>query len=495
MSATNSILNSYKWVMLARWIGRVAGIVSTLILVRILTPDDYGIAAQALFVLMLFDALSHTGTEQFVIKQTSLTDDCLFTSWTLNLILKLITAILIFGFSSQIAAFLNEDRLSDVLKVVALVAIFSSLKSPALIVLKRNMRFQEVSKVEIISKLTTVLLTIGLGVTLQTYWALIWANVFSSILVVLISYKIAPIKIRLTLANIKEQAHFAKGIFLTSLIGYIRAKLDILIISKKFGASSAGNYSLGQEFSLLPYTEAIAPLTQPLYSSLSKVKNNNTLLQKQLFKYMSISYALVIPSAAGIFCLSDSIVDLLFGPQWADAIPVMSYLAILMVTFVTNGSYKIVFTLKSQFLGIALLDIIGILLIASAFFIERILSVGDFAMFRGLVGVSVLLTSILLAKMLLKYKIKLALIAMFIPTLSSVGMVIFLVFYKPIVEQWININWLSLLFLIASSAIIYIVTWLILMRLCSPYHYIWKFNTDLMRELKQTAFQKFNKSN
>lgn len=487
--SSSILLNSYKWVMFARLIGRFAGIISTLILVRILSPEDYGIAAQALFVLMLFDALSNTGTEQYVIKQSNLTSDCLFTSWTLNIVLKALTAFLIFVFSPQIASFFNEERLTEVLQVVSMVAIFGSLKSPAIIVLKRDMRFEKISIIEITSKLLTVVLTISLGLWLKSYWALIWANVFSSVLTVLISYKVAPKKIRFTLINLKDQLIFAKGVFLTSLIGYIRAKLDILIISKKFGAASVGSYSLGQEFALLPYTEGIAPLTQPLYSSLAKVKDNSYLLKQQLFKYMSVSYSLVIPSAVGIVLLADKIVLLLFGQQWIEAAPIMAYLSILMLTFVTNGAYKIIFTLKSKFFGIALLDLMGIILITSAFFIEPIASGSDFSIFRSLVGIVILVISICLAKIFLRYEVKLAILAMIIPVISSLLMAIFIFLFLPIVEDVTDLNWLLLLLVIIPSIVIYLLFWSLSIVLLKKKHYIWQFNYDLILQFKNKLFK------
>ncbi|QTH63125.1 oligosaccharide flippase family protein [Psychrosphaera ytuae] len=490
MSSANILLNSYKWVIVARWIGRFAGIISTLILVRILSPDDYGIAAQALFVLMLFDALSHTGTEQFVIKQKEVSDSCLFTAWTLNLILKSTVGLCLFIFSSSIASFMNEPRLDAVLQWTSLIAILDSLRSPALIIRKRNMDFRTISTIDISSKLLTVIFTITMGFILRDYWALVFANIFSSFLIVMISYFVAPSNLKLTLENVKAQFKFARGIFVTSVIGYIRAKLDILIISKKFGSSATGHYSIGQEFSILPYTEAIAPLTQPLYSSLAKIQDDSAKLKNHLFKYLGLSYSLVVPAALGIFLLADQIVLILFGEQWVETTPVLAYLSFLMITFVTNGAYKIIFTLKSKFWSIGLLDLIGIILVSLAFLLESLVTLEDFAVYRTVVGILVLSLSIVIAKLYINYEINLVLRALLIPVVASFIMGALILLLQSPVSSAIGVPLFSLLAIVFISAIGYFLIWLALSFALRNKHYIWEFGFQFAVAQFKSAIKK-----
>lgn len=495
MSSANILLNSYKWVVVARWIGRFAGIISTLILVRILTPDDYGIAAQALFVLMLFDALSHTGTEQYVVKQQQVSDDCLFTAWTLNIILKSLVAMCLFIFSTSIASFMNEPRLDAVLKLICFIAILDSLRSPALMISQRNMDFKTISTLDISAKLLTVLFTISMGFLLENYWALIIANIFSSFLFVVISYLLVPSNLKLTLVNVKEQFQFAKGVCITSIIGYIRAKLDILIISKKFGATATGHYSIGQEFSILPYTEAIYPLTQPLYSSLAKMQDDAQRLKGNLFKYLSLSYSLVVPASVGIFLLADQIVLILFGDQWAESAPVLAYLSFLMITFVTNGAYKIIFTLKSQFFSIGVLDFFGIILVSLAFLLENIVTLEDFSIYRALVGFLVFALSIVIAKIFIKYEVNLVLRALLVPVIGSIVMGCLIILIQPTINLLIENSIVSLLCIILLSALTYFAIWVIFTYALREKHYIWQFSFQLTQENYGKLVQKFKSHN
>jgi len=491
MDVTKALFQSYFWLIFGKWSVRLLGIISTLILVRILTPVDFGIAAQSMMVIMFFDAISHTGADQYVIKLNLPSNSQINTAWSINIALKSSAALFVLLFSNIIANYLGEPKLTDVLRVACLVSIFGSFISPKIILLKKNLNFKGISTLDIFVKIISFIVTISLAVTFKNYWALILGNVVSTIVLVMGSYVIAPFYPKFTFSQVKEQFHFSKNIFFMTVLGYLRSKIDILIVSQKFGSASTGYYSLAQEFSLLPYTEVVEPVSQPLYASLAKNGDNIALQTLQINKYLSIVYTLLVPAICGIILLADDIVAIVFGEQWHKTGPILANLSILMLVFSTNGAFKHIFTLSSRFKGAMLLDVFGIVLILLALGIDNIDSAELFSQYRVLVGVLIYILSLSIVKLLLKVDIRATLIAMIVPVISAAVMVGCLLILKSELLQLHNIL-ANIIMMTFVGLIIYSGIWLFCIYYLRESHLIWAFDYALLKRGLVVITKKFN---
>src|SRR6187402_178523 len=91
------MLNGALWMIALRWAIRLTGLVSTVILARLLVPSDFGIVAMAMFVVGLLELLSQTGQKLVIIRHVSPTRDDYDTAWTLSVIVGFIIGIAIFA--------------------------------------------------------------------------------------------------------------------------------------------------------------------------------------------------------------------------------------------------------------------------------------------------------------------------------------------------------------------------------------------------------------
>jgi len=479
--------------ILGKWSVRFIGILSTIILVRILTPDDFGIAAQAMMVIMFFQAISHTGADQYIIKLKSVSSEDLFSAWTLNLLMKTFSVVIVFLCSDLVAELIGEVRLSNVLKVACLSSVIGCFMSPNIIILKKELNFKNISNLDIFAKVITFIFTIALAYSLKSYWALVWGNIVSITILVIGSYIIAPIKPQFTIAKIKEQWRFSQSIFFMTILGYLRAKIDIFIVSQKFGSVSTGYYSLAQEFAQLPYTEIVEPIAQPLYSSLARDTSNVELLGMKVHKYLSIVYFILVPCIIGMILLVDDIVQLVFGSQWGEMSPILANLAILMIVFATNGAFKYIFILTSRFKGVILLDVFGIVLMLSAVYIDEINSSYIFSEYRVFIGVLIFTLSLIITKFSLKIKIFPAIVSLILPLLASTVMFYILLIFR-VNSIGFDTLFLNIVFMMFIGFIVYFTIWLFLTYLLRGKHFIWSFNYSFVVNILEGAKQKISRS-
>lgn len=472
---TNRLFNSYLWQLVAKWFSRFLGIISTVVLVRILTPDDFGLAAQSMMVIMFFQAISETGSNQFIIRMKTVSSSQLMSAWSLNLFFRTFSAGMVFVFSEQIALFVGEPRLAEVLQVSCLAPILGNFISPAVILLQKEMQFKRLSSMEIASKGASFLVTVSLALYLKSYWALIWGNITTALVTVIVSYIIAPTLPKLNVQHIKEQWQFTKGIFITSVFGYIRSKIDIFIVSSKFGTSSVGHYSVAQEFSSLPLTEVISPIMKPLFSGLAQIADDIKQLEDKAFKYLSLAYMFLIPATVGVMFLSTEIVVIVLGDKWLEAAPVLANLSLLMIVFLTNNTFKQIFILKGMFKGVIAVDILGLVLIISTLFISQITTVEVFSLFRAGIGLIVVLSTVMIVKKLLNFSVFPLVIALALPVLASAVMFVGLVLSREMVSGIGNV-YIETICVVLLGALIYAVVAFGLIIKLKNRHHIWHFN-------------------
>lgn len=97
MSVTQKTIKSSIVIMCSRLVQRSIGIVSLLILSRLLTPTDFGVVALATMLVFLCDSLSESGAQQYIIQKKQLDDVDLNTAWSLNILLKSLLAMIFNG--------------------------------------------------------------------------------------------------------------------------------------------------------------------------------------------------------------------------------------------------------------------------------------------------------------------------------------------------------------------------------------------------------------
>ena len=107
MIAAKGLLGSAAFSSGAKFISRIIGLFSTLILARILTPSDFAMIAIIAIVLHLFDVLSHTGSEQYIVQKSVVIDADLNTAWTLDILLKTSMFFVLLLMAPFVANFFN----------------------------------------------------------------------------------------------------------------------------------------------------------------------------------------------------------------------------------------------------------------------------------------------------------------------------------------------------------------------------------------------------
>lgn len=386
MSISQKVLKGSLWSLALSWFNRSVGLISTIILLRILEPNDFGIVALATMVMLLFMSLCELGIRQYIIKTPNISDEMVNSAWTLQIIINLVITTLIFFSAPYMSVLLGSDELTNILRVIAFIPSIAALNNIGGTLLQKKLDFSKVTKVAISAKLISTPITIYIAVVYETYWALVLGNLASIILVCLFSYIYINYRPKFRFTDFKTILSETKWLLVGAFTGFIRAKIETFIINSKFGAEGVGLYDTSKEFAHLPLTDIISPASAPLLAGISSIDTGLHDAYKAVLKYLYIAMFFIIPSIVGIFMVGDIFVEVIMGPQWVQAIPIFKIVSILMIVFPLYSCCRIIMFLSNDLKILTIMDVISILVMVTCLLPSYISSLEYLAWGRVFIG-------------------------------------------------------------------------------------------------------------
>ena len=315
----------------AKLISKLLGVISTVILARLLAPEAFGYIAVVSIALYFFDILSHVASEQYIIQKKRVSYAELNTAWTANFVLKVFICLIIIILSPWIAAFFERPELTDAFRASSLILPIQSLKTPAYILLKRQLKFSVLFWTSLIERLFAVPLVVTLAYFLKNYWAFIITDIAANILAVLLSYAFVKKRPRLSMQAIANQWHFSKWMMGKSIVGYMRSQCDTVVVSKFFSASLLGNFHMARELAMMPAHFLLGPAIEPLLSAFKNDKENEKDLLNNIAFTLIVVVLVAIPICVFIWQYSPQIVRVLLGQGWGAASELLPVLILLFL--------------------------------------------------------------------------------------------------------------------------------------------------------------------
>lgn len=336
------IAKGAAWLMGFKLLDKSIGLVSTLILARLLTPSDFGLVAMAVSIVALLELMGAFGFDSALIQRQDTQRSHYDTAWTFNVIFGASIALLLVAVAIPAAAFYREPRLELMLPAMAVGAFVGGFENIGTVAFRKELNFRMEFVYLFIKRVAVFVVVVTLAYTLRSFWALIWATVAGKCMAVLISYRLHPYRPRLSLAARKDLFGFSKWLFLSNLIQFLHSRSTDFILGRTVGSHGLGVYNLAAEIAAMPSTELIAPLNRAVYPAYAQLNKTHDKLVARFLEVYGLICLIAFPVAVGLFCLSDLIVPLLLGNQWLEAVPIMQILGLCGLVGALQGNMYVV---------------------------------------------------------------------------------------------------------------------------------------------------------
>jgi lipopolysaccharide exporter len=316
------------WMICMRWAIRSAGLVSTMILARVLTPADFGLVAMSSLVAGLLEVLLELGTWQLLLRMVDADRKAYDTAWTITLIQSILLAVIVYFAAYPAAFYFHEPRLTAVMQILAAGGLIRGFSNIGVIMFRRDLDFRSDFLVGFYSKVVVVVPTIILALTFRSYWALVAGNIIGAALAVMVSYLMHPFRPRLHLARWREFTAFAIWITPASIANYLNQKADVFIVGYVANTAQLGAYNVASELSRMATAEITIPMARALYPNYAKLKDNLEELTSAFLVVLRTVGIISFSFGFGIAAVADDVVHVVLGSQWGFAVPLIEWLGI-----------------------------------------------------------------------------------------------------------------------------------------------------------------------
>jgi lipopolysaccharide exporter len=304
----------------------------TLILARLLFPEDFGLLAIAMIAVDFLLSVTNLGLMPALVQRSEADERQYNTAWTLGMGRALVVSGVVYLAAPFIAALFAEPRATDLIRVVAIRPLLEAAVSIKVAALTRSLDFRRLTFIYLPEALVNTAVAVSLAPLLGV-WALIAGALAGPAAQIFASYLLAPHrpKLVLDLAAVGPLIQFGRWIFLTGLIAVLGSSMLQLVISRTLGTAELGLYFLAAKLAFIPAeisAGVVGAVAFPLYARLQQ----DTARLLAAFRSILVAVtALLLPVSLLLAALAPGLVEHVLGPRWQGIVPLISLLALVNV--------------------------------------------------------------------------------------------------------------------------------------------------------------------
>jgi O-antigen/teichoic acid export membrane protein len=327
------------WVVAWRMATRLLGLVSTLVLARLLVPADFGLVALATSFAFALDACLSLGVEDQIIR-TPNPDRVLYdTAFTISLLRGIIVGLMVAAMAPFTATFFEEPRLVPVLLALAATTALSGAANIGVVDFRRRLEFHLEFRLLVLPRVVSILATILIAALTHSYWALIVGIVLQRVSSIAIGYAMHPYRPHLTLQAWRQLLGVSFWTWAIGMVGMLRDRSDSFVVARMVGPAGLGAFAAGSEMATVPTTELGLALNRAAMSGFAEA-GRRARRSEEADAFLRLLGGLVLvtlPAGVGVSLLADAMVALALGPNWVAAGPVVAVLGVASAIAATGS--------------------------------------------------------------------------------------------------------------------------------------------------------------
>lgn len=290
---------------------------------RILSPQDYGIAAMSATMIALISLISEFGFGTAIVQAKSITRQQVESVFGASLVFNISGYAILFAASPFAAEFFRDQRLITVIQISGLGLILSALATTPDALLRRDLNFKSIALIDLASTVAGSSLTLLLAYNNFQFWALVWGpigavTIRTLLLHINIGTLILPsLKIRPAMSLIK----FGGQVAIARTAGYAVTQCDIIFAGRFLGKEALGIYSVALDLALMPVNKIMSLVNQVSLSALSKSSRERPEENgRALLTGLKLVSYVTFPFLWALAALAPWLIPGLLGTKWLDAV-------------------------------------------------------------------------------------------------------------------------------------------------------------------------------
>lgn len=327
-----SVFSNFVWRFAERCGAQLVTFIVSIVLARILMPEDYGTVALVTVFTTIMQVFVDSGLSTALIQKKD-ADDLDFSSvFYFNFVVCIILYLIMFFAAPVIASFYEMPELVSIVRVISLTIVISGVKGVQQSYVSRNMLFKRFFYATIGGTIFSAFLGIAMAYLGFGVWAIVaqqLSNTAIDTLILWITVKWRP-KLMFSWERLKGLLGFGWKMLASGLLDTVYNNLRNLLIGKIYSSSDLAFYNQGDKFPKLIVTNINTSIDSVLLPAMSNEQDNREKVKNMTRRSIMVSCYIMAPLMIGLACCATSVVTLILTKKW---LPCVFYLQIFCVTY------------------------------------------------------------------------------------------------------------------------------------------------------------------
>lgn len=310
---------------------RLLQLTMTVVLARILGPEEFGLMGIAVLAYQGLERLSRTGIDRALVQRREEDVTAFFdTAWAIQVGRGVLIAGVLFASAPLVASVFGEPRVTRILRVIALSPLISAALNPSIVYFDKDLDLHKKFAYEMSGAGTRFVVAVALALAFESVWALVFGFLAADVARLVASYALDSYRpgLDIRLDQAKELFGYGKWITATSAITFLLVSGDDALVGWLLTTSALGLYRLGYRFGKTPTMEVSSALSNVVFPLYSKLQSDADALADAACKTVRMLSLVSFPAAVGIVVTARPFVEGVVGDQWLPVVPVMQIAAV-----------------------------------------------------------------------------------------------------------------------------------------------------------------------
>ncbi|RKS50616.1 O-antigen/teichoic acid export membrane protein [Gillisia mitskevichiae] len=319
------------WTFAQQFGNQLIGFVVSVILARLLLPEEFGLIGMIAVFVAIGNTLLHGGLTKSLIRGEDLNNEDYSTVFYFNLVASLLVYVIIYFLAPLIADFYEQSILIEILRIYCLSFIISAFSAVQLARLTKSMDFKTQTMIAVPSAIIGGIVGVTMALLGFGIWSLVWSSIISASVnsIQLWIYSKWTPELNFNYKKFKIHLNYGYKLTLSELLDRIFNNIFLIVIGKYFSPAQVGFYTRAETMKQLPVSNlsnALNKVTFPLFVS---IQNDEVRLRSVYKKLMQMVVFVITPVLIILAVLAEPTFRLLFTEKWLPAVP---YFQILCIT-------------------------------------------------------------------------------------------------------------------------------------------------------------------
>lgn len=312
------MFRNFVWDFLGKISGQLSAFIVSIVLTRLLKPEEYGIMGMAMVIIAFSAIFLNLGFSNAIIQQKEISKQQLSTVFYLNLGVGIILFLLCFLAAGSIADFYNQPQVKPVFRALSFTFIISALNIVPTSLLYRQMKFKVSTIIGVISTIISGITGIIMAYKGYGVWSLVAQSMtasFLSLIFITLYIRFLPLRY-FNFSSVKPLWKYGSKLFASGILDTLFTRLDVFIIGKIFNPATLGLYTRAQTLDVFVRQLSSGSIASVLFPFIAKHQDDRQFVREQYIRALHVIMMVSVGIGGLLYVVAEDLFVFLFSSRW-----------------------------------------------------------------------------------------------------------------------------------------------------------------------------------